>query len=50
VAALRWVPVADLRAAIAADPRSYAPWLAGVVECLAERGNLDDAPERWGGR
>jgi isopentenyl-diphosphate Delta-isomerase len=50
VAALRWVPVADLRAAIAADPRSYAPWLAGVVECLAERGDLDDTPERWGGR
>jgi isopentenyl-diphosphate Delta-isomerase len=50
VAALRWVPVAELRAAIAADPRSYAPWLAGVVECLAERGDLDDTPERWGGR
>jgi isopentenyl-diphosphate Delta-isomerase len=50
VAALRWVPVAELRAAIAADPRSYAPWLAGVVECLAERGDLDDAPERLGGR
>lgn len=50
VAALRWVPVAELRAAIAADPRSYAPWLAGVVECLAKRGDLDDAPERLGGR
>jgi isopentenyl-diphosphate Delta-isomerase len=50
VAALRWVSVAELRAAIAADPRSYAPWLAGVVECLAERGDLDNAPERSGGR
>ena len=50
VAALRWVSVADLRAAIAADPRSYAPWLAGVVERLADHGNLDDAPERSGGR
>ncbi|GAB1643697.1 isopentenyl-diphosphate Delta-isomerase [Krasilnikovia sp. MM14-A1259] len=35
VAALRWVDLAELRGALAADPESYAPWLAGVAECLA---------------
>jgi isopentenyl-diphosphate delta-isomerase len=50
VAAVRWVHVAELRAAITAQPRSYAPWLAGVAECLAAHGDLDDAPERLGGR
>jgi isopentenyl-diphosphate delta-isomerase len=50
VADLRWESVPDLREAIAADPRSYAPWLAGVTERLAEHLDTDDAPERSGGR
>ena len=51
VAALRWVTVAELRAGLTDDPRSYAPWLAGVTERLLESGsNPDDAPERSGGR
>ncbi len=50
VADLRWVDVPELRAAIAADPRSYAPWLAGVTDRLAAHLNVDDAPERPGGR
>jgi isopentenyl-diphosphate delta-isomerase len=61
VAALSWVSVPELSAAIAADPRSYAPWLPGVVECLAQhlgshvpgpvaslKRPPDDAPERSG--
>jgi isopentenyl-diphosphate delta-isomerase len=39
-----------LRAAISADPRSYAPWLNGVTERLADHLDADDAPERSGGR
>jgi len=35
VAGVRWVPLAELRAALAEDPRSYAPWLSGVAERLA---------------
>jgi isopentenyl-diphosphate delta-isomerase len=35
VADLRWVTVAELQQALADDPRSYAPWLAGVTERLA---------------
>lgn len=50
VADLTWVELPDLRAAIAADPRSYAPWLAGVVDRLAEHLDRDDAAERPGGR
>ena len=50
VAELRWVSVPELRAAISADPRSYAPWLNGVTERLADHLDADDAPERSGGR
>ena len=35
VAEVRWVPLDELRTALVDDPRSYAPWLAGVVEKLA---------------
>lgn len=34
VAALRWQWPADLRTALASDPDSYAPWLAGVTARL----------------
>ena len=50
VADLRWMSVPELQAAIAAEPRSYAPWVVGVVERLAEHLDPDDAPERSGGR
>jgi isopentenyl-diphosphate delta-isomerase len=50
VADTRWAGVADLRRAIAAAPRSYAPWLAGVTELLADHVNRDDAAEWTGGR
>jgi isopentenyl-diphosphate delta-isomerase len=50
VAQLRWVSVPELRTAIVADPRSHAPWLAGVTDRLAEHLDQDDAPERSGGR
>jgi isopentenyl-diphosphate delta-isomerase len=50
VADLRWASVSELKAAIAEDPRSYAPWLAGVTERLVEHLDSDDAPERSGGR
>jgi isopentenyl-diphosphate delta-isomerase len=50
VADLRWVSVPELRAAIAANPRSYAPWLNGVTERLGDYLDSDDAPERSGGR
>ena len=43
VANIRWVGVGELRRAVAADPRSYAPWLAGVTERLAEHVASDDA-------
>jgi isopentenyl-diphosphate delta-isomerase len=36
VAGVRWVPVEELRADLTADPRAYAPWLAGVLERLEE--------------
>ena len=36
VAAVRWVALPELRTALATDPRSYAPWLAGVTDRLAE--------------
>jgi isopentenyl-diphosphate delta-isomerase len=35
VADWRWVALPDLRQEMAADPRAYAPWLAGVTNCLA---------------
>jgi isopentenyl-diphosphate Delta-isomerase len=35
VAELRWTSIDELRAALADDPRSYAPWLAGVTAVLA---------------
>jgi isopentenyl-diphosphate Delta-isomerase len=50
VADLRWVDLADLRVGLAVDPRSYAPWLAGVTDRLAEHLDSDEAPERSGGR
>jgi isopentenyl-diphosphate delta-isomerase len=50
VADIRWVGVAELRGAVAADPRSYAPWLAGVTERLAQHVATDDAAEWTGGR
>jgi isopentenyl-diphosphate delta-isomerase len=50
VADLRWVSVPELRAEVAMDPRTYAPWLAGVSGRLAEHLESDDAPERSGGR
>jgi isopentenyl-diphosphate delta-isomerase len=34
VAGARWVPLPELRADLTADPRAYAPWLAGVTERL----------------
>jgi isopentenyl-diphosphate Delta-isomerase len=46
VADVRWVSVAELRASLAAEPRTYAPWLAGVTERLVSY--LE--PERSGGR
>ena len=50
VADLRWASVSELKAAIADDCRSYAPWLAGVTERLVDHLDSDDAPERSGGR
>jgi isopentenyl-diphosphate Delta-isomerase len=50
VADTRWVGVAELRKAVATDPRSYAPWLAGVTERLADHVDRDDAAEWTGGR
>jgi isopentenyl-diphosphate delta-isomerase len=35
VADLRWVTVGDLLTDLGADPRAYAPWLAGVTAQLA---------------
>jgi len=34
VAGVRWVPLDELCNGLVADPRSYAPWLAGVTERL----------------
>ncbi|HEX5199736.1 isopentenyl-diphosphate Delta-isomerase [Paractinoplanes rhizophilus] len=60
VAEVRWIPVSALEAGLAADPGSYAPWLAGVTGCLISYldGSLvprpsashDEAPERSVGR
>lgn len=38
VADLSWVPAIEVPAAVAADPDAYAPWLAGVIGCLADAG------------
>ena len=63
VAGVRWVSVPALRAALAADPEPYAPWLAGVTACLSDHlgpaathvprpsaAVAGEAPERSGGR
>jgi isopentenyl-diphosphate delta-isomerase len=66
VAGVRWVELAELRAALVDDPRSYAPWLSGVTERLAAAltsssspaspasssspGGSDEGPERQGDR
>ncbi|WP_433372967.1 isopentenyl-diphosphate Delta-isomerase [Actinoplanes sp. CA-142083] len=53
VADTRWVSVSALRAGLAAEPGSYAPWLSGVTGCLASYfsvASVDEAPERSGGR
>jgi isopentenyl-diphosphate delta-isomerase len=55
VAAVRWVSVEELTAALSDDPRSYAPWLQGVTGSLirhlkAQPRASDDAPEPSGGR
>jgi isopentenyl-diphosphate delta-isomerase len=66
VADVRWVTPDELRDALNTDPRSYAPWLAGVAGRLFAHGSpspgnasqttgaddrpSDDAPERSGGR
>jgi isopentenyl-diphosphate delta-isomerase len=47
VAAVRWVPLAELRASSAADPRAYAPWLSGVTDRLVEYLDPERSP---GGR
>jgi len=36
VAAVRWTPLAELRSALTAEPRAYAPWLAGVTDRLVK--------------
>lgn len=36
VAELRWIAPDELRRALAADPDSYAPWLAGVLRRLPD--------------
>ncbi|MGI5212364.1 isopentenyl-diphosphate Delta-isomerase [Plantactinospora sp. CA-290183] len=48
VADLRWVHPDELRAALAADPTGYAPWLGGVLRQLTVP--EDDPAERLGGR
>ena len=50
VADLRWVSPGDLLDSLAADPRSYAPWLGGVTGRLMAHLHPDEAPERSGGR
>lgn len=35
VADLRWVPAAEVEQAVAEDPATYAPWLAGVAAVAA---------------
>ncbi|WP_326550801.1 isopentenyl-diphosphate Delta-isomerase [Micromonospora sp. NBC_01813] len=40
VAQLRWVGAQELRAGLADEPDSYAPWLTGVADHLFAQGNL----------
>lgn len=48
VAALRWVTVPELLGSLPST--SYAPWLPGVTNCLAQHLGLRGASERPGGR
>ena len=52
VADVRWSTPAELRTALKTDARSYAPWLAGVIDRFfahdPDPGRPDDAPERSG--
>jgi isopentenyl-diphosphate delta-isomerase len=58
VSDVRWVSLEELSAGLSREPRSYAPWLAGVADCLirylAEPSQLPppmgDAAEWSGGR
>lgn len=50
VAEVRWVSPQELRDALVADPRSYAPWVAGITERLLTHLHPDQAPERSVGR
>ncbi|MFI6261507.1 isopentenyl-diphosphate Delta-isomerase [Micromonospora sp. NPDC051006] len=62
VAELRWAEPAAVAADLVADPRSYSPWLGGVVDRLLHPADpnkptaapsglpTDEAPERSGGR
>ncbi|SBT50411.1 isopentenyl-diphosphate Delta-isomerase [Micromonospora auratinigra] len=64
VATLRWAEPGEIEADLDVDPRSYAPWLGGVLNRLlrpadpaagASRAGasgvpVDEAPERSGGR
>lgn len=45
VAAVRWVPLPELRAELTSDPRAYAPWLAGVTERLGTYLNGPGLPD-----
>jgi isopentenyl-diphosphate delta-isomerase len=49
VAGVRWVVVDELCAALVDDPRSYAPWLAGVTERLTAHLASSDSSESSGG-
>jgi isopentenyl-diphosphate delta-isomerase len=44
VAAVRWVPLPELRASSAADPRAYAPWLTGVTDRLVAYLDAERSP------
>jgi isopentenyl-diphosphate delta-isomerase len=46
VAELRWADPAALRAELAADPSSYAPWLAGVLDRFTEAASAE-AAHKW---
>lgn len=37
VAAMKWVEVGELAAAMASDSRTYVPWLAGVLALIPQR-------------
>jgi isopentenyl-diphosphate delta-isomerase len=44
VAAVRWIAPDELRSALAADPDTYAPWLAGVIAPLESAGESVETP------